>query len=350
MQLDTPLSILIAFLLAAAPSVLLCRVVMSMKIMDAPNEARKIQPRAIPTSGGLAVATSTFLAAVAVSELTNWTLDVTVLVVGGASFIALLVGLADDILTLRAFLRLVLITGIALGMTIFGPHVETLVLWPGVSLQLPLVLGVLGSAFWLVVIINAVNFMDGANGLAMGMAAVAAAGLAICGAVVGAWDIALLSGALAGALAGFLVWNVRGKLFVGDAGAYFAGAMLGGLSLELVRVRPDLLFVPPMLLLPFLSDVLLTLAWRSKHGKALFASHRDHAYQIAMKAGLKHWQVSTVHAVFALNAVVLAVVTTILGGYAPAVAFIALLVVSTWTHWKVRRSGVANGLVGADIA
>ena len=350
MQLDNPLSILLAFALAAAPSLLLCRVVMSMKIMDAPNEARKIQPRATPTSGGLAVAVSTLLATVAVSELTDWTLDATVLVVSGGSLLAMLIGLADDVLTLRAGVRLVVAVVLALGIAIFGPHVEMLVLWPGVSLQLPFVLAIAGSAAWLVVIINAVNFMDGANGLAMGMAAVAAAGLAICGAIIGAWDIALLSGALAGALAGFLVWNVRGKLFVGDAGAYFTGALLGGLGLELVQVRPNLLFVPPMLLLPFLSDVLLTLTWRAKHGKKLFEAHRDHAYQIAMKAGLRHWQVSAVHGVFALNAVVLAVVATLLGGYAPTVAFFALLLVSTWVHLKVRRSGVAAGLVGADIA
>ena len=156
--------------------------------------------------------------------------------------------------------------------------------------------------------------------------------------------------AVAGGLAGFLVWNIPGKLFVGDAGAYFAGAILGGLGLEFVRLRPDLLFVPPMLLLPFLSDVLMTLAWRSMHGKKLFAAHRDHTYQIAMKAGLHHWQVSLVHAFWALNAAVVAVASTILGGQMPAIAFGALSLVSIWIHWRVRRSGVAAGLVGADIA
>ena len=167
---------------------------------------------------------------------------------------------------------------------------------------------------------NAVNFMDGANGLAMGMALIAALGLSLCAAFTGAWTLALLSMAVAGGLAGFLVWNIPGKLFVGDAGAYFAGAILGGLGLEFVRLRPDLLFVPPMLLLPFLSDVLMTLAWRSMHGKKLFAAHRDHTYQIAMKAGLHHWQVSLVHAFWALNAAVVAVASTILGGQMPAIA------------------------------
>jgi UDP-N-acetylmuramyl pentapeptide phosphotransferase/UDP-N-acetylglucosamine-1-phosphate transferase len=242
-----------------------------------------------------------------------------------------------------------LLISIALGMTVLGIRADVLEPWPGVSIDLPIALAVAGSMLWLVVVINAVNFMDGANGVAMGMAAIAAAGLAAAAGFIGAWGIALLAGALAGALAGFLILNVQGRLFAGDTGALFAGAILGGLGLELVRLRSDLLFVPPTLLLPYLSDVLLTLAWRGKHGKKLFVAHRDHVYQIAMKAGLKHWQVAAVHAVWAGNAAIVAVIASIVGGQVAAIAFLALLAVSTWVHWKVRRSGLQAGLVGADI-
>lgn len=345
-----PIRILVAFVLAFVPAVVLCRVMMSLRIMDAPTEARKIQRSAVPTSGGVAVAISAFLATVSRTEFTDWSLDSVILVTGAGALIAMLLGLADDILHLRAFIRLLLVSAIALGMTALGARAEILGFWPGAAAQLPLALAIVGSALWLVVVINAVNFMDGANGLAMGMAMIASLGLAICGGFIGAWTLAFLSMAMAGALCGFLVWNIPGRLFAGDAGAYFAGAVLGGLGLEFVRLRPDLLFIPPMLLLPFLSDVLMTLAWRSMHGKKLFVAHRDHTYQIAMKAGLRHWQVALVHAFWALNAAVVAVASTILGGQMPAIAFGALLLVSVWIHWRVRRSGVAAGLVGADIA
>jgi UDP-N-acetylmuramyl pentapeptide phosphotransferase/UDP-N-acetylglucosamine-1-phosphate transferase len=344
-----PIRILLAFVLAAVPSLVLCRVMMSVRIMDAPTEARKLQPHAVPTSGGVAVAIATALAVVSITELTDWYLDTVLFVVGGGAIAALLIGLADDILNLRAILKLLLLVGVTAVMTGFGIRADVIALWPGAVVELPLIVAIAGSMVWLVVVLNAVNFMDGANGVAMGMAAIAALGLCICGAVIGAWTVALLAGALAGALMGFLVWNLQGKLFVGDAGAFFAAASLGGLGLELVHLRPDLLFVPPMLLLPFLSDVLLTLAWRARHGKKLLAAHRDHAYQIAMKAGLKHWQVALVHAVWAINAAVFAVIATILGQQVPAIAFVLLLVVSTWIHWRVRRSGVSAGLVGANI-
>lgn len=347
--MDDFLHLLILFLLAAAPSIVLCRIVISLRIVDAPTEARKQQKAPVPTAGGIAVALSMALAVATNAEMTGSGYPMPMLVAGGGALGVLLLGLADDILKLRAEVRLAVVAAIALGMAVMDLRADVMGFWPGAAVELPLAVAIVGSACWLVVVINAVNFMDGANGLAMGMACVAALGLAACGLAIGAWHIVLPCVALAGGLAGFLVWNVRGVLYVGDAGALFAGAVLGGLGLELVRLRPDLLFVPAILLLPFLSDVLLTLAWRSKHGKKLFEAHLDHTYQIAIKAGLKHTQVAGVHAVWAINAAVVAIGATMVGGYAPAIAFVALLAISTWVHWKVRRAGVANGLVGADV-
>jgi UDP-GlcNAc:undecaprenyl-phosphate/decaprenyl-phosphate GlcNAc-1-phosphate transferase len=347
--MDEFIHLLILFVLAAIPSAILCRVVITLRIVDAPTEERKKQPLPVPTAGGLAVALSAALAVATNAELTGSGYPAPMLVAGAGALAVLLLGLADDILKLRAIIKLGLIAAIALGMAALDLRPDVLGFWPGAAVELPLVLALAGSVLWLIVVINAVNFMDGANGLAMGMACIAALGLAACGAVIGAWHIVLPCVALAGGLAGFLVWNVRGLLFVGDAGALFAGAVLGGFSLELVRLRPDLLFVPAILLLPFLSDVLLTLAWRTKHGKKLFVAHLDHVYQIAIKAGLKHTQVAGVHAVWSLNAAVVAAGAAMVGGYAPVIAFVALLAISSWVHWKVRRAGVANGLVGADI-
>jgi UDP-N-acetylmuramyl pentapeptide phosphotransferase/UDP-N-acetylglucosamine-1-phosphate transferase len=344
-----PLRILLAFALAAIPSLLLCRLVMALRIMDAPTEARKVQATAVPSAGGLAIAAATAIALVVVSALAGWTISDSVLVVSAAGLAAMALGLADDILKIRATPRLLLMLAIALGVTVSGMRADVIEVWPGLGFELPVVLGVAGSMLWLIVVINAVNFMDGANGVSMGMAAIAAAGLAASAAFIGAWNIALFAAALAGALAGFLVWNVAGKLFVGDTGALAVGAVLGALSLELVRLRPDLVLLPPLLLLPFLSDVLLTLFWRMKHGKPLFTAHRDHTYQIAMKAGLRHWQVALVHAVWALNAAAVAAIAALMGGRVATVGFVVVLAISIWLHLWVRRSGGRAGLVGANI-
>lgn len=342
-------SMLVVFALSAAPSALLCRVVITLRILDAPTEARKLQKAPVPTAGGLAVALSAALAFAVNAEFFRTGYNPMLLVAGLGAIAALAIGLADDILKLRAIVKFGLIAAVAVGASVLGLRTDAMGFWPGVVAELPLALAIAGSALWLIVLINAVNFMDGANGLAMGMACIAALGLAACGAATGAWHIAIAAAALAGALAGFLVWNVQGLLFAGDAGALFSGALLGGLGLEIVRLRPDLLFVPPTLMLPFLSDVILTLAWRARRGKKLWVAHLDHSYQIAMKTGLKHSQVAGVHAVWALNAALFALGATMIGGYAPVIAFAALLAISTWVHWRIRRAGVANGLVGADL-
>lgn len=347
--MDAFLRIIVGFALALPTSVILCRMVMSAGILDAPTESRKTQPSPVPTSGGVAVALSVGLALWVDDELMSGVLDMSLLILGAGALGALMIGLVDDIIGLRPVLKLAGLVAVGLAIALLGPRPEMLAPWPGLAAQLPLWLGLAGSALWLVVVMNAVNFMDGANGLAMGMAAVCGAGCCIIGALIGRWDIAIAAAALTGGLCGFLVWNVSGRLFAGDAGALWAGVFLAGLSLEIVRARPDLLFVPAILLMPFLSDVLLTLIWRMRCGKSLLRAHRDHAYQIALKAGLRHWQVSTVHAVWALNAAIIAVLAALVGGYAPPVLFGLLLAVSTWLHLKVRRAGVMHGLVGRDI-
>jgi UDP-GlcNAc:undecaprenyl-phosphate/decaprenyl-phosphate GlcNAc-1-phosphate transferase len=343
------LRILLAFAVAAILALALCRAVIALRIMDAPTEARKTQRTPVPSAGGLGIALGAFLSLIAVSFIAGSPVDATLIAASAGGIACLALGFADDTLRIRARWRLGLMTLIAVGMALAGIRADVFEPWPGAALSLPLILAVAGSALWLVVLINAVNFMDGANGLSMGIAAIAAAGLAAAASLIGAWSIALLAAVLAGALAGFLVWNVQGRLFAGDTGALFAGAMLGGLSLDLVRLRPDLLFVPPILLMPYLCDVLLTLVWRARHRKKLFEAHRDHVYQIALKAGLRHWQVAAVHAFLALNSAAVAVIAAVVGGPVPPLAFLGLLALSVWLHVWVRRLGVKAGLVGADI-
>jgi UDP-N-acetylmuramyl pentapeptide phosphotransferase/UDP-N-acetylglucosamine-1-phosphate transferase len=342
----------IGIVAAFAISLVLCQVLIAVGFRDEPKEARKaeVHTKPVTTGGGLAVAVATVIVALGVIYFARIPLSPIVTVTAAASLAAMVLGLCDDKLELDAVLKLAIILGVCGGMTILGVRVDVLAPWPGAFFGMYAWMGAIGSVLWLVVVINAVNFMDGANGLAMGMAAIAAAGLAACGFAAFFLDVGLLAAILFGALCGFLVLNVAGKLFVGDAGALFAGTMLAGLSLVLVKMRPDWLLVPPTILLPFLSDVLITLAWRWKHGKKLFKAHRDHTYQIAMKAGLKHWQVAAIHAVWALNAAGLGVIGAIAGGWAPLMVFVVLLLVSVWLHLWVRREGVKNGLVGANIA
>jgi len=340
--------LMVALLLGAGflLSVAFCRAVVALGVKDAPDGGRKTQAAPVPTSGGLGFALAAGLCLAAAHFGMGMQLPAPVWIGFGGAVAVLVLGAWDDRSPLPARMRLILLAAIALAVVAGGVRVETFAPWPSASVALPAAAAAAGSIAWLLVVVNAVNFMDGANGLSMGMAAIASAGLAIVSLAVGEPSIALASAMLSAVLCGFLVWNIPGKLYAGDAGALFAGMLLASLSLLLVRAKPDLLLIPPLLLLPFLTDVLLTLAWRSKHGKKLFEAHRDHVYQIAIRAGLKHWHVAAIHAVWALNTAAVAIVASLVGGRIPAAAFVLFLAASIWVNARSRKSGEAAGLVG----
>lgn len=88
---------------------------------------------------------------------------------------------------------------------------------------------------------NAFNLIDGAHGLASGTALILFAGLALAAGAFQDGETLAQSLAMMGALAGFLVWNYpRGKVFLGDAGAYFIGFMYAQLSMQLIAANDEL--------------------------------------------------------------------------------------------------------------
>jgi UDP-GlcNAc:undecaprenyl-phosphate GlcNAc-1-phosphate transferase len=195
------------------------------------------------------------------------------------------IGALDDLFDIGAKTKLGLQAALALVFAAFVAHVEVLPLGLGVNLSLPPIVGIAGVALWIVVATNAVNFMDGANGVAPG--AQVCLFIAVTAA---AWAryrwVAEVSMAAALACAGFLPWNMRGRLFQGDAGALFCGFLFAGLAILLAAppATPGLsLYFGPLILLPFLTDVLLTLAVRARRGQSLLQAHRDHLYQLWLR-------------------------------------------------------------------
>jgi UDP-GlcNAc:undecaprenyl-phosphate GlcNAc-1-phosphate transferase len=196
------------------------------------------------------------------------------------------IGALDDLFDIGAKTKLLLQAALALVFATFVAHVEVLPLGLGLNLPLGPVVGIAGVALWIVVATNAVNFMDGANGVAPGaqvclfivMALAARAHYPLIA------DVAM---AAALACAGFLPWNLRGRLFQGDAGALFCGFLFAGLAILSTAPSTEApglsLYFGPLILLPFLTDVLLTLAVRARRGQSLLKAHRDHLYQLWLR-------------------------------------------------------------------
>jgi len=316
-------------ILTSIASIILCRILIVIAPKDAPDSERKSQQEAVPSSGGIAFGTISlgwivylFLISNGLSSLCSSTEcqdDATSILRTvwphlGLFLGVLFLGAADDIFTLPAKPKLAILTLLALSACFFGDHVPSLFL-PVADSYLPIAtwLGVLGSALWVFVMMNATNFMDGSNGLALGTLAIMLG--AICFKFIdqtyqGHFDsiqfiASIFASLVVFAIIGFLFWNLQGKLYAGDAGSLFGGAVFA--SLGIYAAQDGNIWFPATLALPFLVDVFMTLLWRARAGHNLLTPHRHHAYQLLIKSGWSHiktallwWGLATLCATAAL--------------------------------------------------
>ncbi len=337
---------LAAALFAAGLSALLAGLVAVSGPIDT-VKARSSHNRPTPTGAGLAV-----LAGTAGGTALLAPGDPAIAVLLGAAAALGLFGAADDLLDLGALVKLLAQVATALLIAWAATRVTTLPLAPGVIAELPALLGGLGSALFLLVLINAVNFMDGSDGLASGWAVVAGAGLAAA-----AWQAdqrAVAAAALAAAAggSGFLPWNLGRRVFQGDVGAFFSAAFLGGLGLLLAERGAVTPYFVVFAALPLIVDVLLTLVVRARRGGRLFDAHKEHLYQVWLQVtGQPH--LALAWRVWALSALTTAV-GLLFELHAPEWAFaglmLATLVLSAgWVRLRARLS-TARPRTAATVA
>jgi UDP-N-acetylmuramyl pentapeptide phosphotransferase/UDP-N-acetylglucosamine-1-phosphate transferase len=286
----------IAALVSLAVSFALCRLIIAHGPVDHPDDVRKSHPAPTPTGGGLAIGAG-FAAGVGVLALfaQSWgdaisepgvrRLWVTALF----AYPLLIIGFIDDAMHLRVRVKLVLYGGVCLLAAHTFGVVQVVPLSASEAITLPYLIALAGTALWIFTLINCVNFMDGANGLAMGSVAIGLAALGGIGLMADAASAAAVGACGVGALIGFLIWNFpAGRLFAGDSGALFAaalGAFLGLILIARVGLSP---FAAPIAFFPLLADALITLFWRltTRGWRSLFVGHEEHHYQLLRRGGV----------------------------------------------------------------
>jgi len=171
-----------------------------------------------PLLGGVAIAAGTFVATLAFSDR-DWNQVALV----GSAFGALALGLIDDRFALGPTAKLV--GSLALGAVLVYLLSRSATLVPPAPF-------VILAVVWFAAVVHAFNLLDNIDGLAAGVGAITALGMAFVLLECGAPLAAIILVALAGALLGFLPWNMhRARLFMGDGGSLFVGSLLGGCSL-----------------------------------------------------------------------------------------------------------------------
>lgn len=286
---------------AAIIALVACRVQMAAGPVDQPDVERKSHAAPTPTSGGIGIAIGY---AVALAGLIYYGRQFTVTgqtaalvwLTSAFAFTFLLIGFIDDTRPLGPRVKFLFFTLLSLGGAITMGVVDSMPIGEGQILRLGLSIGLFGTALWVFTLVNCVNFMDGANGLAIGSAAIGLIALGLIALDQGLPGATAMTFCCAGALIGFLVWNFPfGRIFAGDSGALFAGAVAALTSLIVIARSEVSPFVPPILFLPLLADALLTLAWRVRHRRKLLVGHQEHFYQIAIRAGWSHAQISVLY-------------------------------------------------------
>jgi UDP-GlcNAc:undecaprenyl-phosphate GlcNAc-1-phosphate transferase len=151
---------------------------------------------------------------------------------------------------------------------------------------------------WILFVTNAVNFIDGLNGLASGSVALACVFMTFIAWSQGDGFVFVAALMLAAGIAGFLPFNFpRARIFMGDVGSQFCGfsiAVLGVLAGRFGAPTLSVLLVPVLLFGVFF-DVAFTLARRWAAGDKLTQAHRSHLYQVAQRSGMSAANVTLVH-------------------------------------------------------
>jgi len=289
---------LISLVLSVLVTPLVRRFALRIGAVSTPG-GRHVHGRTIPRLGGIGLA---FAWAVPVVVLAlrdqvlmraldgKWSQIVTV-VGGGAAICA--VGALDDVRGVRSLYKLAAQVLVAVFAFVFGFQIQ--------AIQLPLFgtlpMGVFAlpvTVLWIVGVTNAVNLIDGLDGLAAGVAFFAAFTSFVIASISGSVFVALTMAALMGALVGFLFFNFNpARIFMGDSGSYFLGfvlattALAGG-GLQQKASTAVSLLVPVLALGVPIFDTLFSMFRRVLERRPIFSADRGHVHHRLLDIGLTH--------------------------------------------------------------
>lgn len=299
----------------------LIKVAVLKRLIDVPTEDRKIHKRAVPTIGGIIIYAATlfsFSLWYNIDDLHEYAdiyesvKEFKILV--ATSLVLFFVGVKDDIIGTSPVKKLFanILVGLILvlmgDIRITGLHgvfgVEGIPEWGSVFLSL----------FTYIVVVNAMNLIDGVDGLAAGVGFIASSVFGVWFIFANEYTLASLSFSLSGALLGFLIFNFSpAKIFMGDSGSLIIGMFICVLSIKLIEFPLHRLdnfwmhiskpiFVIAALSYP-LTDTLRIFIIRAAKGQSPFAADRNHLHHRLLDCGYSHVKTVIIIYVFSMLSV-----------------------------------------------
>lgn len=320
------------------------------RIIDRPNQ-RSSHVRPLPRSGGVSIVLTFLLGMVFVVvqsdiQLINaqymWGFVISAMLIAGISLI-------DDIYNKSAGFKLLthfIAVAIVLGSGIVVDHLAL----PGMGYIELGIWGYVVSFLWILGMTNAVNFMDGIDGLVAGCAAIASLFFMTISYYQGSSFVYVTCYTLLAGATGFLFLNFHpAKIFLGDVGSAFLGFTLA--TLAIIAARYDAshtsFLVMPLLMFNIIYDTVFTLIRRRINGKNLLEAHRDHLYQLLVRSDFNHREVSLIHYCMAFLQGLGAMWMVMIPGSQRAFVFIPFLIFQLGYSYLVMRR--AKAILGDDL-
>ncbi len=317
---------------------IISRLAKKYQLVDTPGP-RKVHHIPVPRIGGVVFIVSTLALVLPLFFLNNEigrsfreSKTEFIVLLAGASFI-FAVGLIDDLRTVRPNIKLLCIVGASLAVCASGATIRSISVGPWFELEFGWLAWPL-AVIWITTITIGMNFIDGLDGLAGGIAAI------VCGTILflALWTsqtaIAVLMLALLGSVTGFLFFNFYpAKIFMGDCGSMFLGFMIGAGSMVCQTKTSTLvgLALPFLVMgLPILDTGFVIISRRVIERRSIFAPDRSHLHHRLLDLGLNHR--TAVIVLYALTAIIASVgvfILTVEGRWSPGLLTGGILLLFT---------------------
>jgi UDP-GlcNAc:undecaprenyl-phosphate GlcNAc-1-phosphate transferase len=269
--------------------------------IDIPSDERRMHEKPIPRFGGMAIFIAFMVTLLICKDyiLVKYeilvgtplvTEKLTAVLLGG--LLIYLVGVVDDLINMRALLKLVGQIGCAAVAFILGIRIPAINIL-GIQFQQDqaggIILSFLITVVWIVLITNTINLIDGLDGLAAGVAAIASLAIAYAAYIHGFYVVTFSMMALAGSAIGFLPFNFYpAKVFMGDSGSMFLGFILASISIiGPAKGATIMATAMPMLVLAVpIFDVGFAMIRRMAHGRSIFEPDKGHLHHQLARIGM----------------------------------------------------------------
>lgn len=316
MPIDTELTIrifltvLVGFIISFAATPIVKSFAEKVGAMDVPGEARRVHDHPIPRMGGLAIFLGFLLSVLLFVPMSR---PLEGILLGCVIIVA--TGAVDDVVSLKAWQKLLLQIASAAVAVYFGVRIEVLGNLNIFSSNDYVTLGswaVPITIVWIVGITNSVNLIDGLDGLAVGVSTISSLTMLVIALLVADSSVAVVLAALVGACIGFMPYNLNpAKIFMGDTGSLLLGYVLATMSvLGLFKFYAVVSFAVPVLAIAVpLFDTVFAFFRRLLHGQNPMHPDRGHFHHRLIDMGLSQKQavavLYTISAILGLAAVVI---------------------------------------------